>query len=200
MQVMTSRRPKRSAQENRALVLGAAAELFYAEGIHAVGIDRVAEHAGVAPTTIYRAFESKDELVTAYVTHRDEAWRAWFSEIVSEHDDPIEAIIAVFEGAEQQIGSDHYRGCPFLMALAEYPDRSSGPHRAAVANKRWAHDQFRKLLRVDDRAPVAAHLLALLDGVYTSAQALGPDGPAQDISSSLRQLLDNLEVQSINAR
>src|SRR5262245_65625833 len=59
--------PRPSARDR---LLDAANELFYAEGVHTVGIDRVIEHAGVAKATLYATFGSKDELVRAYLEGR----------------------------------------------------------------------------------------------------------------------------------
>ena len=52
-------------------------KLFYWKGIRSTGVDKVASEACVAPTTLYRLFGSKDELVAAYVTHNAEPYKAW---------------------------------------------------------------------------------------------------------------------------
>ena len=67
----------RSAAETRGHVLAVANELFYWHGIRATGIDRVAAEAGVAPTTLYRLFASKDELIGAYIERADRLYRDW---------------------------------------------------------------------------------------------------------------------------
>ena len=61
-------------EEARERLLGAANELFYAEGVHTVGIDRVIDHAGVAKATLYSVFGSKDELIRAYLDRRHQGW------------------------------------------------------------------------------------------------------------------------------
>ena len=68
----------RSSAETREHVLGVAHELFYWHGIRATGVDRVASAAGVAPTTLYRLFTSKDDLVAAYIERADRLYREWF--------------------------------------------------------------------------------------------------------------------------
>src|SRR5882757_8493036 len=67
--VVSNKPPERSARER---LLAAANELFYKEGIHTVGIDRVIEKAGVAKASLYTTFGSKDELVRAYLAERFE--------------------------------------------------------------------------------------------------------------------------------
>src|SRR5919199_3359876 len=89
---------RRSSAETREHVLRVAHELFYWQGIRAVGVDRVAADAGVAPTTLYRLFSSKDELVAAYVERADQASREWFAAAVeAAAPDPYKQILAVFD-------------------------------------------------------------------------------------------------------
>ena len=59
----------------RERILDAAAELFYRQGIRAVGVDMVVEHAGVAKASLYHHFRTKDELAAAVLRRRDERWR-----------------------------------------------------------------------------------------------------------------------------
>lgn len=56
----------------RERLLKAANELFYEEGVHTVGIDRVIERAGVAKASLYGTFGSKEELVLAYLQLRQD--------------------------------------------------------------------------------------------------------------------------------
>src|ERR1700710_2575637 len=117
------RRPRRSAAETREHVLAVATQLFYGDGIRATGVDRVAGEAGVAPTTLYRLFASKDDLVAAYV----ERAAAGYRELVEEATEravgtPRDRVLNLFDVQREYVEPDICRGCPFLMALAEYPD------------------------------------------------------------------------------
>ncbi len=187
-----TRRRRRSGEQNRADVLDAATTLFYTHGIRAVGVERIAQTAGVAPATLYRAFASKDELVVAYIRERDDVWRTWFNDLVQAADGAGEAIAAVFAAALGRVQSADYRGCPFLMSLSEFPDPQHPAHRAAVENKKWVRDQFTALC--DEKNPpsdssLADQLCVLLDGLYASAQNLGPKGPASTVPPLVRTLL-----------
>src|SRR5918998_5244139 len=129
---------RRTSAETREHVLRVARELFYWEGIHATGVDRVASEAGVAPTTLYRLFASKDDLVAAYVEREDRLFREWFEEAVEAGGPgPRGSILAIFDALGEQVRPERCRGCPFQMALAEFPDASAQAHRNAVANKAW---------------------------------------------------------------
>jgi len=74
------RRKRRSVRER---LLAAADELFYNEGVHTVGIDRVIEHAGVSKASLYALFGSKDELIRAYLDRRHEARRRRIEQAVA---------------------------------------------------------------------------------------------------------------------
>ena len=85
-------RTRRSADETRAHVLAVAHELFYWQGIRAIGVDRIAAEAEIAPTTLYRLFASKDDLIAAYVERAHEAYREWFRTALDRGgDDPANA-------------------------------------------------------------------------------------------------------------
>jgi len=79
-------------------LLAAANELFYNEGVHTVGIDRVIEQAGVAKASLYNTFGSKDELVRAYLETRHASVTRRITQAVERYDTPRERLLAVFEG------------------------------------------------------------------------------------------------------
>ncbi len=177
---------RRTSAETREHVLTVAEKLFYAEGIRATGIDTVASRAEVAPTTLYRLFDSKDDLVAAYVERCSERYKAVLSAALSSAaPSPLDRILAIIDAFADDVQSPSCRGCPFLLALAEYPDPSSAAHAKAVAHKAWLRDLVPEL--VDELAPTTElrdadslgdGLALLAEGMYGSAQALGPSGPA----------------------
>src|SRR3954468_8327969 len=104
----------------RERLLAAADELFYAEGVHTVGIDRVIEHAGVAKASLYNAFGSKDELVRAYLRARHAATRERMTrELEARYATPAERLVGVFEVQGLSFTDPAFRGCAFVSAKAE---------------------------------------------------------------------------------
>jgi AcrR family transcriptional regulator len=188
----------RSSAETREHVLGVAHELFYWHGIRATGVDRVAAAAGVAPTTLYRLFASKDDLVGAYIERAGRLYREWFDAAAAAGGaDPHDQILAVFDALGEQVQPQHCRGCPFLMALAEFPDPVHPAHGAAVTMKAWVRDRFGQLTTAlarggrTARPEVLADQLSLvMEGTYASAQALSADGPARHARTVAESLLD----------
>jgi len=188
---------RRTAAETREHVLGVVQDLFYWQGIHAVGVDRIAAEAGVAPTTLYRAFGSKDDLVAAYVERTDEVMRGWFSSAIREDGRSAdERTVAVFESLVDTVQPSVFRGCACLMTLAEFPDAGSAAHLRAVEAKVWVREQFGRLVAdlavttpIDDPDVLADQLALVYDGVLASAMALGADGPASSAIALVRTVL-----------
>ena len=168
-------------------MLEVAHELFYWHGIRATGVDRVAAEAGIAPTTLYRLFASKDDLVTAYIERAFRLYREWFeAAAASGGASPREQILAVFDALAEQVQPHLCRGCPFLMALAEFPDPEHPARQVAIEMKAWVRQRMGELAErfavtapVADPGELADHLSLLMEGVYASAQALGHLGPAR---------------------
>ena len=174
---------RRTAAETRVHVLDVARDLFYWNGIRATGVDEVAAKAGVAPTTLYRLFASKDELVGAYVERVDQDFRELVAEAVAAAGpDPREQILAIFDKVFAQFETGESRGCPESFTLAEFPDPDLPAHRNAVAGKSWIRQRLGELvgqLGVGRPAELADRLMLVLEGLLAAGQALGPDGPAK---------------------
>jgi AcrR family transcriptional regulator len=193
-----TQRRRRPASETREHVLDVAHELFYWTGIRATGIDRVAADAGVAPTALYRAFPSKDELVAAYVERAERRYQQWFDHATADDGrSPAERILSLFDALGEQVRPAVCRGCPFSMALTEFPDEEVAAHRTAVRLKEWVRGRLHRLANahaasrdeVVDASLLGDHLTLLFEGVYASVQALGARGPAKRARQAVASLL-----------
>jgi AcrR family transcriptional regulator len=213
-----TRPPRRTAEQTRAHLLAVAQRLFYWEGIHATGVDRVASEAQVAPTVLYRAFGSKDGLVAAYVAANAAGYRTYLQDATTaEYGNARERILRLFDAVLLQAQPDVCRGCPFLMTLSEFPDQSNEAHRIAVATKQWVRDHLHGLVhelaherRDDDdhRTPTGSateveavdeltdQLALVLEGIYASVQALTATGPAARARSAAAVLVDAFEART----
>ena len=116
---MAVREAPAARQSARDRLLAAANELFYNEGVHTVGIDRIIEQAGVAKASLYNTFGSKDELVRAYLETRQASVTQRIMQAVDRYDTPRERLLAVFEGQGDLFAGPDYRGCAFARASAE---------------------------------------------------------------------------------
>lgn len=191
------KRRKRPGTETREHVLEVAHELFYWQGIRATGVDEVARAAEVAPVTIYRQFDSKDDLVAAYVERAARLFREWFDAAAGSSEDGRERILAVFDELTVQTRPERCRGCPFLMAMSEFPDPDLAAHEHAVELKSWVRRRFGELAgelteashSEEGATQLADRLTLIMEGVYASVQALGQDGPAREARNLVAQLI-----------
>ena len=197
MQTREGFRKQRTAAETREHVLRVARDLFYWDGIRTTGVDRIVSEAGVAPTTLYRLFGSKDDLVAAYVEREDRLYREWFLAATgSAGSHPREKILALFDALAEKVRPERCRGCPFQMALAEFPDPALPAHGHAVANKAWVRERLRELTAelaqaepIVDPHELADGLALLMEGTYASAESLGDNGPAANARTLAEGLL-----------
>jgi AcrR family transcriptional regulator len=156
----------------RERLLAAANELFYNEGVHTVGIDRVIEQAGVAKASLYNTFGSKDELVRAYLEGRHASVTQRVMRAVDRYDSPRERLLAVFEGQGELFAEPDYRGCAFTRASAEsHPGDAA--ERAADAYRRWVRTLLTDLAAqagVTEPGVLARQLHLLYEGSGQSAR------------------------------
>lgn len=174
----------------RRRLLETATRLFYAQGIRAVGIDRIIAEAGVAKATFYNHFPSKDDLVTAYIEEQDQLGRQAIAALPKRP--PREMIATIMRRIGDAAVVGDYRGCPFLNAAAEYPDPRSPVRHAIDARRVWYHELLRRLLAADgDPAPsvTASLLVALSDGLLESAYLDDPENVPALIGEALSRLL-----------
>jgi AcrR family transcriptional regulator len=190
MDQRTSPSPSEASPPRRRL-LDTATRLFYTEGIHAVGIDRIIAKAGVAKATFYKHFPSKDELVLAYIEEQDRLGRAAVAVLPKQP--PREMIAAIMGRISEAVAVGGWRGCPFLNAAAEYPDPASPVRRAIDARRVWYHHSLRDLLAEDgDPAPsiTASLLVALSDGLLESAYLDDPEKIPALVREAVARLLN----------
>ncbi|BBH70733.1 TetR family transcriptional regulator [Actinoplanes sp. OR16] len=163
--------------EARSRLLGTASQIFYAEGIHAVGVDRIVAEAKVTRATFYRHFPGKEDLVLAYLQSVDEAIRAQVHGAVSGDLSAGDTVRAVATTIADGIQSPGFRGCAFLNAVAEYPDPDSPVHQLILAHRQWFHDTMHTLLaRVHETKAEAAaqHFVMLRDGAMAAGCLFDP--------------------------
>jgi AcrR family transcriptional regulator len=176
----------------RERLLKAANELFYAEGVHTVGIDRVIERAGVAKASLYNTFGSKDELVRAYLEGRHARVAERITRHLEQGGTPRERLLGVFEAQGELFAEPGFRGCAFVSASAESP----GPavSLAAEEYRGWVRSLLTGLAReagAPDPEGLARQLHMLYDGASLSARMdHDPAGALAAARAAVATLLD----------
>jgi len=157
----------------RERLLAAADELFYAEGVHTVGIDRIIERAGVAKASLYSSFGSKEELVRAYLEHRHEIRRGRLLAGLERFDNPRDRLLGVFDVLAELTATPGFRGCAFYNASAESVAEGGAVEQVSNANRAWTRGLFTELARdagAADPVALADQLMILYDGASVGAR------------------------------
>lgn len=178
------------ASPARRRLLDTATRLFYNNGIHSVGIDRIIAEAGIAKATFYKHFPSKDDLVLAYIEEQDRLGRAAVASLPEQG--PQAMIAAIMGRISDAVTAGGWRGCPFLNAAAEYPDPTSTVRQAIEARRAWYHALLTDLLVANgDPVPytTASLLVALSDGLLESAYLDAPEKIPAIVDEALKRVL-----------
>jgi len=189
-QGMSNGKPEGSARDR---LLAAATELFYAEGVHTVGIDRVIERAGVAKASLYSTFGSKEELVRAYLARLAEGRQRRITERIARYDDPRDRILAIFDQLGERIALPTFRGCAFINASAEGPRGETKVTRACSDSRTWLRELFIALAReagAADPTALGRQLVLLFDGATICAAMDGDLDAAAVARATAVTLLD----------
>lgn len=173
-----------------------ASEMFYREGIRAVGVDAIAAEAGVTKKTLYDRFGSKGELVAAYLRGRDERWRAWLVEDVERRGGPAkERLLSTFDALGAWIERGNTRGCGFVNATVELREADHPAQVVVMEQKRWLRGYLARLAAeagAEDPQGLADRLLILHEGVNVTSSLGIPTDAAQKARQAAVALIADL--------
>jgi AcrR family transcriptional regulator len=175
-------------------VFEVAADLFYRESIRSVGVEAIVKQAGVSKISLYRNFESKDDLIVAYLEDRNAGYWRILDQLLAKHRrNPRAQLRALIAYLAERTTIPGYRGCPFINYSAEFPDASHPGHRVAAANKREMRKRLVGLaeaIGAPDATRLAEALLLLIEGAYASSLTLGGrKGPARTLPWAANALI-----------
>jgi AcrR family transcriptional regulator len=191
-------RPRRGAPAKgevsaRERILTTANELFYSEGIRAIGVDTVVERSGVSKTSLYRVFESKDALIAAFAAERNRSFWEWWDHVEVQHaGDPSALLDALLSGIADRIGRPGYRGCPFLNLMTEFPDQNHPGRVVARGNKEELRARLATIvakLGAADPNRVASQLALIINGAYATGLFAEPADLRGDLVDAALKLL-----------
>ncbi|MGC4878610.1 TetR/AcrR family transcriptional regulator [Micromonospora sp. DT43] len=197
---MTRDKPDTRPSEARARLLATATRIFYSEGIHSVGIDRIISEAKVTRATFYRHFPSKDDLILAYLREVHKMERDAFDVAIADNSSPVDPLLAIAGSIAQNIQSPGFRGCAFLNAAAEYPGVEHPVRQEILAHRQWFLDTLSTLMaQVDQETadPAARHFVMLRDGAMAAGCLFDPALVSETFLRGVEGLLRvNTERQS----
>ena len=131
----------------RGRILETAYDLFYREGIRAVGVDQLIAASSVTKATFYKHYRSKDNLILEYISARHRRFRDEFESMVTESEDAATALRSIVDAAAKEITRAGFRGCAFNNAAAEFPDPLHPLRRIVADHRDWYVDALETLFR-----------------------------------------------------
>jgi len=171
-----------------------ARELFYREGIRAIGVEEIVTRAGVTKPSLYRSYASKDELAAEYLRDYEMAfWKVFEAGAPMHPGDARGMLMAYIEGLAHRATQTGYRGCGLTNAVVEYPGDDHPARKVAEEHKRKFRERLVELstaIGAREPAVLADGLLLLLEGTYASGQMFGASGPAESLVKIANQLID----------
>lgn len=175
-------------------ILAVARALFYQRGIHAVGVDAIAEAAGTNKMTLYRHFNSKDELVAACLRQAASDADAEWDAIAAAHPgDPRGELVAWLQHVGEWFIAESGRGCALVNAAVELPDPDHPARQVVREHKSAVRDRLARLCRdagVRDPEAVASEVFLICEGARVTAQSLGSDEPLRRVPMLLNDLIE----------
>lgn len=171
-----------------------ALEVFYREGFHATGMDRLVAETRISKTSMYKHFRTKEDLILATLKLRDQRFRESFVRTTEQlASDPEGQILATFDALEAWFQDPKFKSCMFIKASSEYQDPSHPIHKESADHKRLLHEYLEKLAKEAGlKAPraVAAQLQLLQEGAIVLAHLHGGSESAKDAKTAARTILD----------
>jgi AcrR family transcriptional regulator len=180
-------------RDTAARVLEAASRLFYAHGVRAVGVEWIVAESGVAKTSLYRHFETKDDLVAAFLEREDDDfWTQWDDVVGAAGEDPTDQLMGLLAWIGRRTSRVGYRGCPQINVAAEFSDADHPARRIRARHKAKMYERLAAIVKqIGVRRPedVAYQVALLIDGAFTSDGRLARVGASRILQSAARALL-----------
>jgi AcrR family transcriptional regulator len=184
--------------EARERLLAAATQLFYAEGINAVGVDRIVAASNVTLATFYRHFPSKQDLVVAYLgaVHDSLVARAADADGAAGR----ERVGKIGAEVMGEIGHEGFRGCAFLNAASEFEDPENPVRKVIADHRRWFHDRVRRAFAdAGHERPghAARHFVMLRDGAVTAGYLDSPTTAQRTFKRGVDGLVRSIDLDPL---
>mgnify|MGYP005802737755 CR=1 FL=1 len=175
-------------------ILTTAGRIFYERGISAVGVDALAAEAGVTKKTLYDQFGSKAALVTAYLTERDQHYRAWIEHEMQDKE-PKAQILSVFDALDSWMDAHSTKGCAFVHAHGELLGSPDHPAHDVIRDEKvWLRTLFVDLAaaaELERPESLGTQLLALLEGATVLRSIMGRTGAVAEARAAAHALIES---------
>jgi AcrR family transcriptional regulator len=173
-------------------ILATADQLFYAEGVHTIGVDRIISEAHVTKATFYKYYRSKDALIVAYLQGRDKKTRDFLAGLADKYDTPEQHLRALSTEISEEVMRESFYGCPFINAAAQFTDPTHPVREAVTAHREWYISAVENLFRgMGHPRPgdAADDFFLARDGAFSSAHLGDPVAAHAALLRSIQRTL-----------
>lgn len=181
------------ATHARVRILATADALFYREGVHTVGVDRIIREAKVTKATFYKYYRSKDALIVVYVQARDKAARDFVNGLEARYDTPEKRLRAIVTEISNQVVRTGFHGCPFINAAAQFTEPTHPVRVAVTAHRDWYGGAVEDLFRGMGHArpgDAADDFFLARDGAFAGANLGDPIAAHTALLRAIQRVLD----------
>jgi len=176
-------------REIRRDILNTSARLFYKQGYRNTGINEIIEEAGIAKTTLYEYFRSKEDLMLVYIEEYGMETIQAMIRAIENADTPKGKMIGVFEYLEDQFRQNQCYGCSFLSMVYEIPDEPAEIKRKIKFQKDIIRGLFTEILRPINKENIADEIYTLLEGAIIANKVHDDIWPISAAKNSIKKLL-----------
>lgn len=171
-----------------------ALEVFYANGFHATGMDKLVAETGISKTSMYKHFRTKEDIILAVLRLRDENFRNWlYRRVEALADTPKAQLLAIYDALEEWFVRPEFRGCMFIKASAEFQERDHPIHVQSAEHKRLLTEHYigiAKAAGLSNPENLIRQLMILKEGAIIMAVMGHSENPAMDAKDAARALIN----------
>lgn len=179
----------------RAKILNVATDLFQTRGINSTGVDTIVAVAGTTKMTLYKYFQSKEDLILEVLQQGHHDFQSWLhNKFETQTKKPAEKLQKLFDFIEEWVTAPDFRGMAFLKASAEFPNEENPVHRLSAEQSR----QFRQYLAglasdagIQDAEGLALQLSLLIEGAMQAEQIKRGSGAVKYAKKAAKVLIDS---------
>ncbi|GGD64188.1 TetR/AcrR family transcriptional regulator [Paenibacillus nasutitermitis] len=184
---------KKSAAREQ--LLNTASQLFFSNGFHSIGVDRIASESGVTKMTMYKHFPSKDHLIVEILERSSEMYWEWFESAIQGITEPEQQLEALFKSIFGQHSlSPQSSFCLYQAVAVEYPSPDHMVNQAASRHKKSVVSRLEVICeqaRLLSPVSLARQLFVLMEGFCMTARLIGTDSPPADIVQAATVLIQS---------
>lgn len=171
-----------------------ALEVFYANGFHATGMDKLVAETGISKTSMYKHFRTKEDIILAVLRLRDENFRNWlYRRVEALADTPKEQLLAIYDALEEWFTLPGFRGCMFIKASAEFQELDHPIHVQSAEHKRLLTEHYIGVARaagLPNPENLTRQLMILKEGAIIMAVMGHSENPAMDAKAAAHALIE----------